>query len=61
MEGSFLNSCNVCLGDNFDNNVENGDGKQLSLKRGRKGKPCLDFSYDFLSISTKTLKISCFL
>ena len=45
------------LGGNFNNNIENDDGDQLSLKKGREAKPCHDFPSDFLSFRDKTMKI----
>ena len=51
----------VDIGDNFNNDIENDDGDQLSLKKGREAKPCHDFSSDFLNFRDKTMKIKDFL
>ena len=47
--------------DYFINDIENDDGDQLSLKKGREAKPCHDFPSDFLSFRDKTMKIKDFL
>ena len=47
--------------DYFINDIENDDGDQLSLKKGREAKPCHDFPSDFLNFRDKTMKIKDFL
>ena len=47
----------ACIGGKFNNDIENDDGDQFSLKKGREAKPCHDFPSDFLSFRDKTMKI----